>query len=95
MITSCGFMVCAQFLGLRPEDLVYIVSSRLNEEVPVAQAQKVLGYVFMNEEGRRLFADFFGLLARAVADKPAVIGIELMHARREAFSHARARGEIF
>ena len=42
MITSCGFMVCAQFLGLRPEDLVYIVSSRLNEEVPVAQAQKVL-----------------------------------------------------
>ena len=42
MLTSCGFVVCAQFLGLRSEDLVYIVGSRLNEEVPLSKAQRVL-----------------------------------------------------
>ena len=42
MMTTCGFVVCAQFLGLRPEDLVYILRSRLNEEVPVSKAQLVL-----------------------------------------------------
>jgi hypothetical protein len=42
MTTSYGFVVCAQFLGIQPEDLVYIVGSRLNENVPVSKAQSVL-----------------------------------------------------
>ncbi|WP_139068921.1 hypothetical protein [Hyphomonas sp. CY54-11-8] len=42
MNTSYGFVVCAQFLGIQPEDLVYIISSRLNEDVPVSKAQSVL-----------------------------------------------------
>lgn len=42
MFTSCGFVVCAQFLGIRSEDLVYIIGARLNEEVTLAKAQRVL-----------------------------------------------------
>lgn len=42
MYTSGGFIVCAQFLGLRPEDLVYIVGSRLNEEVTLSKTERVL-----------------------------------------------------
>jgi hypothetical protein len=41
-------------------------------------AQETLAYLF-NEKGRTHYATFMGLLAAAVVDKPAAIGIELMN----------------
>ena len=42
MIRKSGFVACAKFLGLKPEDLAYILRSRLNEDVSPADIQSVL-----------------------------------------------------
>ena len=44
-----------------------------------AQGQSTMKYLLSNPEGRAHYARYIGLLARAVKDHPAAIGIELMN----------------